>query len=203
MMRPATRACRGRWPGWFGGPVVIASRYAPPGGWIQVWPTNRPEGRRAGSFQFSIAGLGQSRGEAACIAPGQSPRQPSTCRLYARVCRNETTRTGSRLRWLRPRGHWAFLRLLCLFAAIPPVRLIKASSVTGHQGRSSNCPDALRVSGKPCWAGVDLGGMARWGTSASVALAEHGFPLTKHRVILKTAPGRHQRFFRAASRKRL
>ena len=30
--------------------------------------------------------------------------------------------------------------------------------------------------------------MALWATSASVALAEHGFPLTKHRFILKTAP---------------
>ena len=52
--------------------------------------------------------------------------------------------------------------------------------------RRSAC--ALRVRGKPSWAGVALGGMARWATPASVALAEHGFPLTKHRFIMKTAP---------------
>jgi len=37
---------------------------------------------------------------------------------------------------------------------------------------------ALRVSGKPSWAGVDLGGTGRWPASASAALAEHGLPLT-------------------------
>jgi hypothetical protein len=46
---------------------------------------------------------------------------------------------------------------------------------------------ALRVSEKPSWAGVALGGMARWATSASVALAEHGFSPTKYPFILKTA----------------
>ncbi len=48
---------------------------------------------------------------------------------------------------------------------------------------------ALRVRGKPSWAGVALGGTGRWPASTSVALAEHGFPLTEHRLILKTAPG--------------
>jgi hypothetical protein len=47
---------------------------------------------------------------------------------------------------------------------------------------------ALRVRGEPSWAGVDLGGTTRWVASASVALAEHGFPPTKHRFVLKTAP---------------
>ena len=32
--------------------------------------------------------------------------------------------------------------------------------------------------GKPSWAGVALGGTGRWPASASVALAEHDFPLT-------------------------
>ena len=42
---------------------------------------------------------------------------------------------------------------------------------------------ALRVSEKPSWAGVAFGGMARWATSASVALAEHGFSLTLARLL--------------------
>ncbi len=42
--------------------------------------------------------------------------------------------------------------------------------------------------GKGHWAGVALGGMARWATSASVALAEHPFSLALVRFISHTHP---------------
>jgi hypothetical protein len=48
--------------------------------------------------------------------------------------------------------------------------------------------------GKASWAGVDLGGMAPWASFASVALAEHGFLITKQRFILKTAPSGFYRY---------
>ncbi len=41
------------------------------------------------------------------------------------------------------------------------------------------------------WAGVALGGMARWATSASVALAERLFSLTLARLLSQTHPTRY------------
>jgi hypothetical protein len=52
---------------------------------------------------------------------------------------------------------------------------------------------ALRVSGKPSLSGVDLGGIPQLlrdrAASASVALAEDGFPFAIHRVVYQTRPG--------------